>query len=266
MIPPPIHIDNNDDELTIILQSFAGYLKSNLGGAYKVFFRGQNEDYAGMVPSLFRGVDGNKKEFEERINAYENLTVKWRNTTKANRFGGEIGGALLQHYGIRTPWIDLVDNLFIALWFACHKRTKIPPYTFCPRKCDKFGWVYFLQFENPVCSTKHRIASEGIEVGKKTKWCDLRSSQTSLSLRTHVQHGIFGTLRDLNYQNYDLNNLVIASVKFPITKDFLDIVSIPPTFLFPSTVYDNTYKYLLGDKFKKLVEKGFLGQIVEYKK
>lgn len=31
VIPPPIHIDNNDDELTIILQSFAGYLKNERG-------------------------------------------------------------------------------------------------------------------------------------------------------------------------------------------------------------------------------------------
>jgi hypothetical protein len=28
---------------------------------------------------------------------------------------------LLQHYGLATTWIDLVDNIWVALWFACHK-------------------------------------------------------------------------------------------------------------------------------------------------
>ncbi|GAA0468199.1 hypothetical protein Ade02nite_79030 [Paractinoplanes deccanensis] len=30
---------------------------------------------------------------------------------------------LLQHYGIRTRWLDLVGNIWSALWFACHHFT-----------------------------------------------------------------------------------------------------------------------------------------------
>jgi len=28
---------------------------------------------------------------------------------------------LLQHYGIRTRWLDLVDNFWTALWFGCQE-------------------------------------------------------------------------------------------------------------------------------------------------
>jgi len=32
---------------------------------------------------------------------------------------------ILQHYGINTRWIDLVDNIWIALWFATHTLYKM---------------------------------------------------------------------------------------------------------------------------------------------
>ncbi|WP_420914265.1 FRG domain-containing protein [Comamonas aquatica] len=27
----------------------------------------------------------------------------------------------MQHYGLNTTWIDIVDNIWVALWFACHE-------------------------------------------------------------------------------------------------------------------------------------------------
>ena len=35
---------------------------------------------------------------------------------------------LLQHYGIQTTWLDLVDNIWIALWFSCYKATSTGRY------------------------------------------------------------------------------------------------------------------------------------------
>ncbi len=275
---PTMEIKNNGNrdyvylDDPILLARFAGEIKNKLGKpsnrGWQVFFRGQDADYpAGMVPSLFRSMNENATyEFTQRIEAYQVLTRELQKITGLKRFEGEIGGAILQHYGIRTPWIDLVDNLFIALWFACYERTKTPPYSFHPKSKDQFGWIYFLKFENSV-------AKNSIVEGNQTRWCDLRINQTSLSLRPHSQHGIFGSLKKLDDSNYNLDNLIVATVKFPVKQNFLRIAPIPVGFLFPSPYYDNTYKTLRTKKFEQLVKRvdkeynlnGVLGQIDEYK-
>ncbi len=234
----------------ILLARLVGFVKNKLGKPQTgclIYLRGQTSDHPGMVPSLFRNLDIPEDDFYIRLKAYEELIRGLLKIKNIKRFKGEVGGALLQHYGINTPWLDLVDNLFIALWFACHQRTKTVPYSYLPSNQDKYGWLYLLRFENsPI--------QKGISEGRNTRWCNLQTNQTSLSLRAHVQHGIFGTIQNNNSQNFDLNELIVASIKFPITKEFLNIVSIPPTFLFPSTYHDNTYKYLKQESFKKLMQ------------
>jgi len=90
------------------------------------------------------------------------------------------------------------------------------------------------------------IVSDGV-----TRWCDLRAARTSLVLRAHVQHGIFGASN--NYQSYDLNQFVVAAIKFPV-KEFSALTkSIKPDFMFPSDKYDKTYKLLHNRKVNKLV-------------
>ena len=263
----------------IVLARLAGDIKHNLGQplkGYQVFMRGQSCDHPGMLPTLCRETHGTRNELQIRHKAYEELVSEIRKLKNLKRFQGETGGAILQHYGIRTPWLDLVDNLFVALWFACHNRTESEPYKYIPKSLNEFGWIYFLRLEDPM-DRKSILANQGVVVGDNSKWFDLRCYQTSLSLRAHTQHGIFASRVNPINSNYDLKDFVVAAVKFPVTQKFISLVNefIPFStfYMFPSTYYDNTYKYLRQEKVKDLIiniernnglNEGELGRIDAY--
>jgi len=223
----------------LLFARLAGQIKNSLGA--QVFMRGQPRDYLGMKPSLFRGNINSQVQFYDRLQAYRSLVKQLPSifpNEESKRFRGEIGGAILQHYGLSTPWLDLVDNIFVALWFACWERTGTNEKFNYQKNQEGDGWVYFLKFDGKHSHTK------GIVTGTKSKWCDLRISKTSLVLRAHVQHGILGMAKDLEFKNCDLDNLVVASINFP-TKKFAPLLSsFAPSFMFPSDKFDNTYKIL----------------------
>ena len=243
----------------IVLARFAGHLKHNLGqplNGFQVFMRGQSNDYPRMQPSICRNIDGTENNPQARYKAYEELVLRIRKLNNLKRFRGEIGGAILQHYGIRTPWLDLVDNLFIALWFASHNRTYSEPFQYIPKSIGEFGWIYFLRLEDPM-DRDSIIKNKGVVVGENSKWVDLRSYQTSLSLRAHTQHGIFASRSNSVNFSYDLGDLVVAAVKFPVTQDFISLldefVPFSSSYMFPSSDYDNTYKNLRPGKVRNLI-------------
>ncbi len=232
--------------------------------------RGQPNDFSGMIPSLFRNIR-DKAEFSKLYIAYKELGQQIKQISKAKRFEGEVGSAILQHYGVKTPWLDLVDNIFVALWFACWERFEYKDgFRFRQRNPSEFGWVYFLKFDYGEPDR------EDVIVGNDTRYCDLRSSTESLVLRAHTQHGVFGTLNDLEYSNYDLDKYIVASVKFPV-ENFINLLDrhgvITPRYMFPSDYYDNTYKVLHQLKISALIrrvemehglESGDLGTIETY--
>lgn len=43
---------------------------------------------------------------------------------------------LVQHYGVRTRWLDVVDNIWVALWFACHQQTTIGEFAHHQRRSE----------------------------------------------------------------------------------------------------------------------------------
>ena len=79
----------------------------------KVFLRGCTNNYERSVPSLFR-IDSCKECDEpargERWSNYQDLLAKLRSNLKGDRWESERLGAILQHYGIRTPWLDVCSR------------------------------------------------------------------------------------------------------------------------------------------------------------
>lgn len=239
-----------------LLVRFAGYLKE-ANNKSKVLFRGQTKDYDGkMIPSLFRVNNMNEEILERRYNAYNYLVGKLRNDTKLGRFQRKNDGAILQHYGIKTPWLDLVDNLYTAIWFATMCRTKKEPFEYIQRKNDQFGYIYFIRGDS------------------KIKFCELREEHSSLSLRLHTQHGISVKRKDEPWKLPSLNEFIVGTVKFRINDSWkLSGHLFDTKFMFPSKTYDRTYNYLKKDKFtnwinytekKFKLSEGDLGKIDDY--
>jgi len=130
-----------------ILAAFAGYLKFQCfkrGSNLKVFCRGQIGDHS-SIPSLFRGENLSNDRLKRRLVAYDSLINKSKILFKASRFQSENIHPIFQHYGLKTPWLDLVDNIFVALWFATMKNFigKNRNKTYYRESTEKFGHIYF---------------------------------------------------------------------------------------------------------------------------
>lgn len=164
----------------------------------RVFLRGQVRDYAGVVPSLFRNATDHSN-VDRLLRAYDELCVQLPKLHGQGRFQRPKLGALLQHYGIRTPWLDLVDNLFVAGWFGSHVRDdgKGPVWQ---RSEMEFGWI-------------HLIATARVN-GSKLCVCDLRQEHHPLSVRPHAQHGVSVCLPN---RGPDLSSYLAATVRFPMS-------------------------------------------------
>ena len=89
-------------------------------GQFRIFYRGQNRLYGKhcdeMKPSAYRGNGDCTKSIEENINHI--LTLKPFCGSNISREAIE---GLIQQYGGVSRWIDVVDNIWIALWFSCHR-------------------------------------------------------------------------------------------------------------------------------------------------
>jgi hypothetical protein len=103
----------------------AGILRYTLGQlGTSVFYRGQRKDWEAQV-ALFRGTT-TRVEARERERWLEAALVE------AGRVFDPPGTpdareALLQHYGLPTRWLDVVDNAQTAAWFAYHHSVADDP-------------------------------------------------------------------------------------------------------------------------------------------
>jgi len=107
----------------------------------KVYLRGQAEDYALVVPSLFRNT-ANASTRCTLLQAHNDFCNRLPNLHRLGRFKRPNLGALLQHYGIKTPWLDLVDNLSVAAWFGTHIQDATNS-GWRPSR-QKYGWIHII--------------------------------------------------------------------------------------------------------------------------
>ncbi|MBY4641516.1 FRG domain-containing protein [Gluconacetobacter entanii] len=110
------------------LTQAAGYLKFIEGPARRgVFFRGQRKLYKTLSPTLFRDIATQEAQ-SRRISALRQACASIaRKNIIFDQIPPEAHEPLLQHYGLNTSWLDLVDNIWIALWFACHRAMAVGP-------------------------------------------------------------------------------------------------------------------------------------------
>ena len=194
------------------LNQAVGYIKY-FHGTDGVYFRGQTKTHATMRASLFRMVRS-WTMVHKRVEALNILIkqarVKETFIASTPTYAHE---PLLQHYGIRTRWLDLVDNVWVALWFGCYEAKatgNYNQYLHYIRRREGYAYIVLINVgtEEPD-STKPGITRSGT-----AEIIDLRRAAPSLYLRPHAQHGLlFRPLEITKLADVDLSAHVAGLIR-----------------------------------------------------
>lgn len=217
------------DEPAIVARFWSQLRQETTG---QLLIRGQTNNHPRMVPGLFRSAASPADQLLAAESSFADAVVEA--FPENGRFHRAHLPALLQHYGFKTSWLDVVDNLWTAVWFATHSVSERQgAVRASPNK--KSGWLYFLQ----------PAANQSI---------DLRRAHQALSLRPHVQAG--WSMRGTQESSEDLDQYVIATVEFPFDdrwtlSGYLGSVG----FFFPSAELDNTLTRLYKRDIDRIAER-----------
>ena len=235
----------------------SGYLKYVRGSEDEpIFFRGQSQTYPTLTPTLFRNAGHTQGAQSVRVRSRNVFMEEIRRRAPIfstfPRFSHE---PLLQHYGLSTTWIDLVDNIWVALWFACHKAHvsgKRSEYLHFERRVPEAGmaeYAYILL----VAADSPNAGTPGLYKGARTELVDLRVAVPSIFLRPHAQHGVLfrrrgvGVMRPPDYAD-QLRGVIQISLSDALSW-LGDSKTLGVHNLFPPPFYDYGYKILLDCKF-----------------
>ena len=239
-----------------LLTQIAGYSKFVSGGENQtIFFRGQSKVYEKMLANIYRAprVGGLPKPdyLHGLINKYlADLEGSGAMIAPTPRRAYE---PLMQHYGMSTRWLDAVDNIWVALWFACFEakyKGKLNRFINYERRSlanadDDFAYIIVMQFDQlqPIVDEPGFFGNDGYEV------VDLRVATPSLYLRPHAQHGVlFKKKRVVTPADADAAGAVFGTIRVSL----LDALSwlgsgdlLTAHTIFPPAFYDQGYLRLL---------------------
>ena len=229
-----------------VLVQFIGYGKYINRDKYNVLMRGQPDLYSGkMIPSLFR--EGNPMS---RLHKYgRNINLLRDNIRFFSKYNKLSLGSMLQHYGIKTPFIDLVDNVWVALWFSLHKAHSkcigSNEHLYYYKTDEEYSYLFLMASE-----TANAVGEKGVFKSEDTTLIDLRVALPSYFIRPHAQHAymlcknIKETTDFSDTKNTDVSDLIVGIARIP-TKlgfDWLgDGEFLSVSGLFPSAYFDNGY-------------------------
>lgn len=227
---------------------YAKYLNRFVGNVY---LRGQHTLYSALKPSIFRGVSVNRG-FMKRNEYIDKFVKKCSNEIPSIKsLDFIVREPLLQHYGIVTRWIDLVDNVWVAIWFGAydwHTRIFDREYkNIIARNRGPEKYFYILL----VCSDGINEDKEnpGLYKGDNTYTIDLRKAAPSTFLRPHSQHALLMRAKKLEViSDTDLSNYVVGIAKIKVEHGLSWIGTeglISARSLFPPVNFDQGYGVLI---------------------
>jgi hypothetical protein len=235
----------------------AGYLKHTRAKQQKkgVFFRGQTRLYPSLNPTLLRGIKDGDANAKRRAMLNKFLQQIGDEEQVLTAVDPHCREALLQHYGIRTTWIDVVDNIWVALWFACHDAKSVirgnEEYLHFEKRIPGTGgndFAYVLLLESAFFDG---VDSElGHYRDSRSETIDLRIAAPSHFVRPHAQHGVL--VRRLSKKSQlplsDCAELHVGTIRVDLAAaiDWLGAGStLTNHSLFPPAYYDYGYRELL---------------------
>jgi hypothetical protein len=235
----------------------AGYLKHVLPKTMKntVLYRGQPEIYGcHLVPTLYRSAESQKvkSKQDKALGEYLSKIGSKKVLAPVGEYAWE---PLLQHYGIKTRWLDLVDNAWVALWFACHEANRsrdLGKYVHFSRRHPsldprKPSYAYIILVRADLVPSDP--AQPGLFAGPGTDLIDLRVAAPSTFLRPHAQHALlFKRSTGLDHEHTDYSDFVVGVIRVNLV-DALDWLGdgslLSAHSLFPPPAYDFGYHDLL---------------------
>ena len=253
------------------LNQILGHVKFNNREFGDVLYRGQAALYDSLTPSLFRAWNGrpgtlgrcdtlgqiiNRMVSSDKIKG----DLKLGYHKKANRYKVE---GLLQHYGVPTKCIDLVDNHWVALWmglYECRKQVKVDTYYHYQKReiplieilngeksLEESIYQYILLLALP----SGEYATDGLTVSNDYITVDLRKAVSSIFLRPHAQHAIVAERKvaePSDIVDYDMAPAVVGILRLRIDivdKWLGDGTLVTQDNLFPPPSMDKGYDQLL---------------------
>lgn len=231
------------------LIQFVGYCKYTNADEFNVYMRGQTDLYNGkMIPSLYRG---QKNLTSTGLNFRERLNRSIKNLDILKNYDKRVVEPMLQHYGIRTTNIDLVDNVWVALWFGLNTAKSVISggrenlyYS-----NSKEEYAYLIMMATDALSEKAR----GVYEGERTRLVDLRKAVPSYFVRTHTQHALMLKKKEINIdclieEDVDYSDLIVGIARIPVNigLDWIDnnkLLSVGN--LFPSAFFDYGYRKMM---------------------
>ena len=184
--------------------------------------------------------------------------------------------SVLQHYGIPTHYVDVVDNHWTALWFGANKYTAYLRNSFCKyekrsvdmgdvlqKRIELSGPEFDAYLETIkesmyqyllliAVSKPETISDNGINIGEDTISVDLRSTLPSTFLRPHAQHGWTIKRNSLDHEHgLDMANNVVGILRIRVCDAFNWVGNgelLSQESLFPNPHFDQGYNVLLNHK------------------
>jgi len=251
------------------LNQLIGYAKFINKDYGNVYCRGEAHLHNSLYPSLYREFTNSISKAGESINTILNSFMKdsqMKNELKLEkmdpRSANYIIEGMLQHYGVSTRFVDIVDNHWIALWMGLNKAIEIKQinkyFSYIKREIplginlesqdiQRELYQYILLIAIPSFHVGHK----GVYYSDKYVMIDLRQALPSYFLRPHAQHGLVVKKRSQN--NTDLSQYDIADSVVGILKIRIDISNewlgdgqlLKQDNLFPPPAFDHGYDLLL---------------------
>jgi len=230
-----------------------GYLKHTAEPWERIYMRGQGRLYDALSPTLYRGISNpttQGKRHERLAKVIQEFCAESSLFSDIPEYAHE---PLLQHYGVKTSWLDIVDNIWVALWFSIH-RAYVSGHEdqymhFDPRTASADGEFAYILLVKTEDSRKEKVR-KGITKGRHTEVIDLRIAAPSVFLRPHAQHGLLFRARGTEGGRItDYAHTLAGIVRFPLEagKAWLGVGAMHDVrSLFPPPFYDSGYRILLG--------------------
>lgn len=223
------------------LNQIIGHSKYNNRNYGRVYYRGQCELYDSLMPSLFRGCkrtgvfEGLNKIIKSIINDKHLSNDLHVDIKKKDVASIKVEG-ILQHYGLPTRYLDLVDNHWVALWMGNNrfeeKHWKNKYCHFVHREIlfedianltnplpleDKnlYQYILLLALQYPISN------EEGISTSNNHIIVDLRQALPSVFLRPHAQHGLVArnkVSKETGVDCYDMASSVVCILRLRIDR------------------------------------------------